>query len=92
MYSKEPRRALLKNPFYADQAHPIHKDSAFIPYNKWYSLFINEKYYVYNIFTTNYRLLVIIGYNLNISLKLLFCPINNKKTNRRVKTIEEKKD
>ena len=33
-----------------------------------------EKCYVYNIFTTNYRWLVIIGYNLNLSLKLLFDP------------------
>ena len=34
---------------------------------------VKEKCYVYNIFTTNHRWLVIIGYNLNLSLKLLFC-------------------
>ena len=36
-----------------------------------------EKFYVYNIFTTNYRWLVVIGYNLNLPLKWLFCPTNN---------------
>ena len=33
---------------------------------------MQEKYYVDNIFTTNYRWLVIIGFNLNSPLKLLF--------------------
>ena len=36
-----------------------------------------KKYYVHNIFITNYRWLVIIGYNLNLLLKLLFYPTNN---------------
>ena len=37
----------------------------------------------YNIFTTNFRYLIITGYNLNLSLKLIFCPsvkINNNLT------------
>jgi len=36
-----------------------------------------EKCYVHNIFTKNYKWLVIIGYNLNLLLKLLFYPTNN---------------
>ena len=36
-----------------------------------------KKFYVHNIFTTNYKWLVIISYNLNLSLKLLFYPTNN---------------
>ena len=31
----------------------------------------------YNIFTTNYRWLVVIGSNLNLTLRLIFCPNNN---------------
>ena len=31
-----------------------------------------EKYYVHNIFTTNYRWLVVISSNLNLTLRLLF--------------------
>ena len=31
----------------------------------------------HNIFITNHSWLVIVGYNLNLSLKLLFCPTNN---------------
>ena len=34
--------------------------------------------YFYNIFTTNHRWLVVIGSNLNLTLRLLFCPNNNK--------------
>ena len=33
--------------------------------------------YFHNIFRTNDRCLVVIGSNLNLSLKLLFCPNNN---------------
>ena len=33
--------------------------------------------YFYNIFTNNHKWLVIIGYNLNLSMKLFFCPTNN---------------
>ena len=33
-----------------------------------------EKCYIHNIFTINYSWLVIIGYNLNLSLKLIFFP------------------
>ena len=33
--------------------------------------------YFYNIFTTNHWWLVIIGSNLNLTLRLLFCPNNN---------------
>ena len=36
-----------------------------------------EKCYVHNIFTTNHRWLVVIGSNLNLTLRLLFCPNNN---------------
>ena len=39
--------------------------------------FLQERCYAYNIFTTNYRWLVVIGSNLNLILKLLFCPNNN---------------
>ena len=31
----------------------------------------------YNIFTTNYKWLVVIGSNLNLILRLRFCPNNN---------------
>ena len=31
-----------------------------------------ERYYIYNIFTTNHGWLVIIGSNLNLALRLLF--------------------
>ena len=37
---------------------------------QWY--FLKDKCYVYNTFTTNYRWLVVIRYNLNSILKLLF--------------------
>ena len=33
--------------------------------------------YFYNIFTINHRWLVVIGSNLNLTLRLLFCPNNN---------------
>ena len=33
--------------------------------------------YFYNIFTTNHKWLVVIGSNLNLTLKLLFYPNNN---------------
>ena len=33
--------------------------------------------YLHNIFTTNYRPLVVIGSNLNLILRLLFCPNSN---------------
>ena len=33
--------------------------------------------YFYIIFTTNYRWLVVIGSNLNLTLRLHFCPNNN---------------
>ena len=36
-----------------------------------------KKKYVYNIFTTNYRWLVVIGSNLNLTLRLLFYLNNN---------------
>ena len=36
-----------------------------------------ERYYVYNIFTTNHRWLVVIGSNLKLTLRLLFCLNNN---------------
>ena len=34
-------------------------------------LYLNERWYVYNIFTTNHKWLVV---NLNLTLRLLFCP------------------
>ena len=37
--------------------------------------FFFEKCYIHNIFTTNYRWLVVIGSNLNLTLTLIFCPI-----------------
>ena len=40
-------------------------------------IFMFERCYVYNIFTTNHRWLVVIGSNLKLILKLLFCPNNN---------------
>ena len=36
--------------------------------------FLFKLCYVYNIFTINYRWLVVIGSNLKLTLKLLFCP------------------
>ena len=36
-----------------------------------------ERCYVNNIFTTNHKWLVVIGSNLNLILRLLFCPNNN---------------
>ena len=36
-----------------------------------------ERCYVYNIFTTNHKWLVVIGLNLKLTLRLLFCPNNN---------------
>ena len=33
--------------------------------------------YFYNIFTTNHKWLVVIGLNLNLTFKLLFCSNNN---------------
>ena len=33
--------------------------------------------HLYNIFTTNYRWLVVIDSNLYLTLRLLFCPNNN---------------
>ena len=30
--------------------------------------------YFYNIFTTNHKLLIVTGSNLNLTLRLLFCP------------------
>ena len=33
---------------------------------------VDDRYYVYNIFTINYRWLVIIDSNLNLALRLLF--------------------
>ena len=42
-----------------------------------FPLIFLEECYVHDIFATNHRLLVIISYNLNLPLKLLFCPINN---------------
>ena len=33
--------------------------------------------HIYNIFTTNYRWLVVIGSNFKLTLRLLFCPNNN---------------
>ena len=36
-----------------------------------------ERCYVYNIFTTNHRWLVVIGSNLKLTLRLLFCSNNN---------------
>ena len=36
-----------------------------------YEFFKNERCYVHNIFTTNHRWLVVIGSNLNLTLKLL---------------------
>ena len=36
-----------------------------------------ERCYVYNIFTTNHMWLVVIGSNLKLTLRLLFCPNNN---------------
>ena len=38
---------------------------------------INENCYVYNIFTTNHEWLVVIRFNLNLSLKLIFYSTNN---------------
>ena len=35
------------------------------------------KYYIHNIFTTNHRWLVVIGSNLNLTLRLFFCSNNN---------------
>ena len=35
----------------------------------------NERCYVYNIFTINHRWLVVIGSNLKLIIKLLFCQI-----------------
>ena len=47
----------------------------------FFSFFFNERCYFhnifYNIFTTNHRLLVVIGSNLNLTLRLLFYPNNN---------------
>ena len=37
----------------------------------------NRSQHCYNIFTINYRWLVVIGSNLNITLRLHFCPNNN---------------
>ena len=42
-----------------------------------HSPFIKERCYVYNIFTTNYRWLVVIDSNLNPTLRFLFYPNNN---------------
>ena len=39
--------------------------------------FEKKKCYIYNIFTTNHRWLVIIDSNLKLTLRLLFCPDNN---------------
>ena len=36
-----------------------------------------EKCYVHNIFTINHKWLVVIDSNLNLILRLLFCPNNN---------------
>ena len=36
-----------------------------------------ERYYGYNIFTTNHKWLVVISSNLKLTLRLLFCPNNN---------------
>ena len=36
-----------------------------------------ERCYVYNIFTTNHRWLVVIGSNLKLTLRLFFCLNNN---------------
>ena len=42
-----------------------------------YEIYVHERCYVYNIFTTNNKWLVVIGSNLKLTLRLLFCPNNN---------------
>ena len=39
--------------------------------------FVSREYYIYNIFTIYYRWLIVIGSNLNLTLRLLFCLKNN---------------
>ena len=39
--------------------------------------FVSREYYIYNIFTIYYRWLIVIGSNLNLILRLLFCLKNN---------------
>ena len=41
------------------------------------TIIIEEKCYIDNIFTTNHRWLVVIGSNLKLILRLLFCPNND---------------
>ena len=41
------------------------------------TIIIEERCYIYNIFTTNYRWLVVVGSNLKLILRSLFCPNNN---------------
>ena len=36
-----------------------------------------KRYYIYNIFITNHKWLVVSGSNLNLTPRLLFCPNNN---------------
>ena len=45
------------------------------------TLLHNKKCYINNIFIINYRQLVVIGSNLNLLLKLVFCPTNNNSNN-----------
>ena len=40
-------------------------------------IYIYERCYIYNIFTTNHRWLVVIGSNLKLTLRLHFYPNNN---------------
>ena len=56
--------------------HPIF---IFNHFNKLYQnlCYYTERCYVYNIFTTNYMWLVVIGSNLKLTLRLPFCPNNN---------------
>ena len=59
------------------------KDNCLLPikkndfYKKKTIIYIKKRRFVHNIFTTNYKWLVVIGSNLNLTLKLLFCPNNN---------------
>ena len=67
---------------------------SFTPQSVWHSVFLLahvpsfffffykiESCYFHNIFTTNYKQLVVIGLNLNLTLRLLFCPNNNNRNN-----------
>ena len=50
----------------------FHSFSALSAYHVFIALLFVERCYVYNIFTTNHEWLVIIGLNLNLTLRLLF--------------------